>query len=265
MFINALDPVLLHLGPFQIRYYGLMYVIAILFGYWILHKYAKEKEMSNEVIEEYILWLIIGIILGARMFHVIVYHPVYYFSDPVRILFIWKGGLSSHGGILGGIFATWLFCRRKKIPFYTLADMAIVPAAFGAILVRIGNFINGEIVGRITDVPWAVQFQGYEGFRHPSQLYEAAKNLIVFGIVLRLKSIAALPPGMVFWSFVFFHSLFRFFVEFFKDFQTEAEPLLGVFTVGQMISVPLAIMAGWFLWKLWKGRTGQKHEQKKEG
>jgi len=262
MFIHAIDPVLLRLGPLQIRYYGVLFVIAILLGYWILRKQAREKEINMEIIEEYLLFLILGIIIGARLFHVIVYQAGYYFADPVRILYIWRGGLASHGAVLGAILVTWWFSRKKSIPFYTLADLIALPIAVGSIFIRIGNFINGEIVGRVTNVPWAVQFQGYDGFRHPSQLYEAAKNVIVSGIMWRLTLLKNLPPGFLFWSLLVAHSTLRFLVEFFKDYQTSFEPILGVFTMGQVISLIVVIGAGIMLWKTWKsGKQGKTIKQ----
>ncbi len=248
-----IDPVLLHIGPLEIRYYGVLFAIAFLAGYFILRKLAPEKNIHPDTIDEFLLWLIPGIVVGARLFEVIVYEPSYYFSNPSKIIAVWEGGLASHGGALGGILVTWLFCRRKKIPFYDLADIAVIPCALGAMFVRLGNFINGEIVGRVTSVPWAMEFSGYEGKRHPSQLYEAAKNLLLFGILWQLRKWKAWPKGFMFWSFVGLYSVFRFVVEFWKDW-----PSYYGLTIGQWLSVPLVLLAGGTLWQVWTKRKKKK-------
>lgn len=239
-----MDPVLLHLGPLQIRYYGVLFALAFLIGYLILRKLAKEKKLDLDLIDDYFIYIFFGIVLGARLGEILFYEPGYYFSKPAEMLYIWHGGLSSHGAFIGGILATLLFCKIHKVRFYKIADLIVIPVALGSVFIRIGNFINGEIVGRITDVPWAVKFDGYEGLRHPSQIYEAVMNFSVFLILLGIRKLKDIPEGFVFWSFVFIYSFFRFFVEFFKDYQTWDRYM--VLTAGQYFSIVLLLVSGYF-------------------
>ncbi len=241
-----IDPVLLELGPFQIRYYGILFALAFLVGYFILRKLAPERGMKPEMIDDYMLWLIPCVVLGARLFEVLIYEPSYYFANPIKIIAVWEGGLASHGGAIGAIVATWLFCKSRKIHFYDLADLAVIPGALGAMFIRLGNFTNGEIVGRVTQLPWGMEFPGYQGKRHPSQLYEAAKNLLLFGILWHMRKLRNLPRGVLFWSFILIYSLFRFIVEFWKDW-----PLYYGMTIGQLLSIPLLILASIIIWRLW--------------
>ncbi len=244
-----MNPVLLELGPFQVRYYGLLMAFAIILGYFISLKIARERKIKGideESLQDFLIYFIIGAIIGARLFHVLVYNPSFYLSNPIEILKIWKGGLASHGGIIGAAIITILFCRKRKLHFYDLADIVAVPFALGAVFIRLGNFTNGELVGRITDVPWAMRFEGYEGLRHPSQLYEAAKNLMLFIILWNMRKLK-LPRGMMFWSAVGLFSLFRFFVEFYKDF-----PLYFGLTMGQLISIPLAGLSAYMIFSISK-------------
>jgi len=240
-----MDPILLNLGFLQIRWYSLLFVLGFVIGYFILQRLAKRKKIKKELIESYFIWLIVSTIVGARLFEVLFYSPAYYFTNPLKILYVWEGGLSSHGAMLGMILTTYFFTRKHKMHFYDLADLGVVPVALGAAFVRIGNFINQELVGRITQVPWAVKFQNYEGLRHPVQLYEAFTNILIFGILYNLKR---LKKGMVFWLFLLFYSTFRFIIEFFKDLPKEYGifNLLGLNTA-QWFSLILILVSIIFL------------------
>lgn len=247
MWMLTLDPVLLQLGQLQIRYYGVLMALAFVLGYFTLVKLGKEKKISKEKIEIFFIYLIPLVIICARLFEVFFYEPAYYLANPLEILFLWQGGLASHGGIIGAVLAVWLFCRKYKIKIYEMLDIVSIPFALGAVFIRIGNFLNGELVGRITNIPWAVKFQNYEGFRHPSQLYEAFKNFVLFGILYNMRIIKALKPGVIFWSSIGIFSLFRFFVEFYKDF-----PLYYGLNIGQIISLPLIILSGVMIYLIQK-------------
>lgn len=240
-----MDPVLLNLGPFEIRYYGLFMALAFLAGYFIFRSIARKQGIDDRLTDEYFVYIFLGIILGARLLHVFVYEPGYYLEDPVRMLYIWQGGLASHGGFIGGIFATWLFCRKHGIRFYKIADIVVIPAALGSVFIRLGNFTNSEIVGRQATVPWAMEFEGYEGLRHPSQLYEAFMNLAVFMIMLVIRKARKLPEGLVFWSFVMIYSFLRFFVEFFKEFQGIAPS--WILTEGQWLCMAFFAVSAYFM------------------
>ncbi len=212
-----IDPILLKVGIFEIRWYGLLYALAFLVGYFILLKLAPRFNIKKEHIEDYIPWVIIADIVGARLFEVIFYDPQYYFSNPLKILAVWEGGLASHGAIIAIILATFYFCRKKKINFYNFVDAAAIPVALGAAFVRVGNFINSELVGKISALPWAVEFAGHEGLRHPVQLYQSFGHIIIFVLLLSMLKLKNRKEGTIFWSLLFLDSLFRFFTEFFKD------------------------------------------------
>ncbi len=215
------NPVLLDLGPIEIRWYGLLYALAFLVGYFILKKLAKKFNIKEEHIDDYLPYIIIADIVGARLFEVLFYDPSYYFSNPLKIFAVWEGGLASHGAIILIVLTTIWFCKKRKISFFNFVDAVAIPIALGAALIRIGNFMNSELVGRVTNVPWAVQFAGYEGLRHPVQLYQAIGHVIIFLILLTMLKIKNRKEGTIFWSLLFLDSLFRFITEFYKDLPTD--------------------------------------------
>lgn len=245
MFEYALNPIAVKLGPLSVHWYGILMAAAFLCGYFILKKLVKERNIPVDV-DSYLMYMIVGILGGARLGEILFYEPLYYLANPLKIFAVWEGGLASHGGMLGGIIAHWLFCKKNKIHFYELADVAVIPIALGAMFVRIGNFVNAEIIGRITNVPWAVKFPGADGFRHPSQLYEAAKNLLLFSVLWNMRHLK-LPRGFLFWSFLGLYGVLRFFVEFFKDFELFSFGL----TMGQLLSIPFIAVSGWMIWRVW--------------
>src|SRR3989338_1645725 len=199
MFMHNINPVLLRLGPFEIRYYGLFYVLGFVMAYFIIDYLAKKKKisLSKDDIADFLLYIIVGTVLGARIFYIIFYNLPFYLSNPFEMLAVWHGGLSFHGGLIGSVIAWFYFCKRKKIDFYEIADITVIPLALGLALGRIGNFINGELYGRITDVPWAVKFPDAEGFRHPSQIYESLKNFFIFGVLFFIRK-KQLKDGIMF-------------------------------------------------------------------
>ena len=177
MLFHNINPVLLELGPLQIRYYGLFYALGFVIAYFLIYYLAKRKQLplSKDDVADLLFYEIIGIVLGARLAYVIVYNFAFYIRNPFEIFAVWHGGLSFHGGLAGGILALFMFCRKKRIHFYDLADIIVLPVALGLALGRIGNFINGELYGRITDAPWCIDYSKNqyiadipEGCRHPS-------------------------------------------------------------------------------------------------
>lgn len=247
MFYNNINPTLLRLGPFEIRYYGIIYVLGFVIAYFLIYYLAKEKklELSKDDVADLIFYLIIGVILGARLFEVLVYNLKYYLANPFEIIAIWHGGLSFHGGLIGAIIAAFIYCRKKKVGFYDIADICVIPLAFGLFLGRIANFINGELVGRVTDVTWCVKFRNYSGCRHPSQLYESFKNLVIFFVLWFIKD-KKLKKGLMFWSFVLMYSVFRFFVEFFRMPDAQLGFILGL-TMGQWLNVIMFAVGVYFI------------------
>ncbi|MEM4240011.1 MAG: prolipoprotein diacylglyceryl transferase [Candidatus Woesearchaeota archaeon] len=242
MFEHALNPVLVQLGPLQIRWYGLMWALAFLFVYWYVRRSARQGalKLSDNDVDILMVWLVAGVIIGARLLEVFLWDWKYYSANPAEIIAIWHGGLSFHGGLAGGIIAGYFFARSRKIPFLRLCDACIVPIALGQAFGRIGNFINGELFGRITSVPWAVKFPGAEGYRHPSQLYEAAYDIVIF-IVLLLLAGKKRQDGFIFALFLVLYSIFRFATEFFRE---PTSYVLGL-TLGQALCVPMLAAGIW--------------------
>jgi len=228
-------------------------------GFLIFRKVSLQKNIDKKTILEYYLVVIITLFIGCRLFHALVYNPNYFLSQPWRLFYLWEGGLSSHGGIIGGTLGAYVYCKIKKLNFWKYADLTMIAVAFAAGCVRIGNFLNQEIVGRVTDVPWAVKFNNQEELRHPSQLYEAAKNFLIFGILLTLNQIKTLrlPNGFLYWLFIFLFALLRFFTEFFKEYLI----LQNGLTIGQWLSLFMIALSTPILIKLWKKRQNfiKKH------
>lgn len=247
MFVNNIDPILFSVGGLEVRYYGLVYIIGFLLAYYILIKAVEKNKinLTKNDIYDLIFYLILGVIIGARLFEVIFYHPAYYINNPLQIFAIWRGGLSFHGGLIGSVLVGFWFCNKKKIRFYELADILVLPLAFALFLGRLANFTNHELVGRITNVSWAVKFRGYEKFRHPSQIYEALKNLFIFFILFNLRN-KKFKSGTIFWLFLLMYSFLRFFIEFFRQPDTL---YLGI-PLGQLLSFVSFFIALFMLYKI---------------
>jgi phosphatidylglycerol---prolipoprotein diacylglyceryl transferase len=240
----AIDPVAVEIGPIAIRWYALAYIAGILLGWRYLLQFNRwHPVMERRDIDDFLLWATLGIILGGRLGFVLFYAPGYYVANPSEILFVWQGGMSFHGGLLGVVLAVAIFARRRQIELLPLADMVACAAPIGLFFGRIANFINGELYGRVTDVPWAVVFPhaGPEP-RHPSQLYEATlEGLLLFLLLLILARRPAVRarPGMLAGVFFFGYGAARTFVELFR----EPDGFLGGLTMGQALSVPM-VLAG---------------------
>ena len=217
MFVHNLNPVLLHIGPISIRYYALAYVLGAVLTYFILKKLANERHMGLEKddVLDFVAYTLLSIIIFARLFYAVFYDLGYFISNPLDIFAVWKGGLSFHGGLVGAIAAGVWFTRKHRISFWKLADIAVIPVAICLFLGRLGNFINGELYGRIANVPWAVKFRDAEGYRHPSQIYEALKNLFMFSVLYAIRN-RKLKDGVMFSLFIAMYGTLRFFIEFFR-------------------------------------------------
>ncbi|MBI1972883.1 prolipoprotein diacylglyceryl transferase [Candidatus Woesearchaeota archaeon] len=236
MFIHNINPVLVNLGPLQIRYYGLIYALGFILAYFMLRSFIRQKKlhMEEKDLDTFMLYLIIGIVLGARLAYVLFYNFSFYLQNPLELIMIWHGGLSFHGGLVGAVTSSWFFCKKKKVSFLHLADYVVIPTALALALGRIGNFLNGELWGRITNLPWAVKFPGAKGFRHPSQLYESIKNFLIFAVLLwQVKK--EHKEGYAFGLFLLLYGALRFLVEFAR----EPEIYIGPLTMGQVLSIPV--------------------------
>jgi phosphatidylglycerol:prolipoprotein diacylglycerol transferase len=239
-----INPNIFQLGPLAFRWYGFMYLLGFAAGYFFLSWQVKNKEglsLSKEEIGDAVTYAAFGVILGGRIGYTLFYNFAYYFEHPVRIFYVWEGGMSFHGGFLGTLAAMVLFARHKKISFYQIADYAIPAIPIGLGLGRLGNFINGELFGRATDVPWCMVFPtGGAACRHPSQLYEALLEGLALFLILLYLNRKRLPSGVLFWSFIAGYGSFRFIVEFFREPDPQLGFILGPFSMGQFLSFPMA-------------------------
>lgn len=240
-----IDPVFLRIGPVQLRWYGLMYMLSFIIGYFVLRRYAKLRKLglSTDDLYDLLFYLILGVMVGGRLGYVIFYDLPSYLRDPLSILAIWQGGMSFHGGFIGVTVAAWWICRKKGWNFWEIADLVCVAVPIGLGLGRIGNFINGELFGRPTSRPWGMIFPEGGGVpRHPSQLYEALLEGLLLFLILRWIYRRNLYHGTVFWALVGFYGLFRFCVEFVREPDTQIGFDLGPFTRGQLLTFPMIVL-----------------------
>jgi len=240
-----INPDLFRIGPVHVRWYGLMYALGFLASYFLIKHQEKSRPigLSRTNIQDLMFYLAIGLLAGGRLGYVLFYQYMN-FSDfvrnPLEVIAVWRGGMSFHGGLIGTVIAGWWFCRRKKLPFWGVGDRVIVTAPVGLGLGRIGNFLNGELFGRPSDVPWAMVFpQGGPLPRHPSQLYEAIMEGAVLFILLWLLRKRPFRDGMMIASFLFFYGVFRFLLEFFREPDAQIGFILGPLSMGQLLSATM--------------------------
>ncbi len=254
-----MHPVLVKIGPVEIRYYGLMYVIGIIVGLILLRREVERKNLpiTKDDVYSYAFWVVIGGIFFARMYYVIFMWKKYYSHYPSEIFAIWHGGLAIHGGILGGILTTWLWCRAKKVKFFDMTDATAPMLALGQAFGRFGNFMNGDAHGLPTKLPWGIvfpkgtpagdQFPGQP--LHPVMLYELVLNLVSFFILWKLRK-KNHKSGFIIAMYLLNYGVIRFFVSFFR-----ADSLmLGKLRGAQVISVIFVVFSLFFIfrYKLWK-------------
>ena len=251
-----IDPIALAIGPLAVRWYGLMYLVGFATAFVLARGRIKRGmggKISYQVFDDLFFFSVLGVVLGGRLGYVLFYKPAYYFSHPLELLAVWQGGMSFHGGFLGVILAMVFIARKHGIRWLAVTDFIapLVPPALGA--GRIGNFINGELWGRTTDVTWAMVFRGAGPLpRHPSQLYEFALEGVVLFVFLWLYSGRARPTGAVSAMFLIGYGVLRFAAEYFR----EPDDFLGLlalgFSMGQWLSLPM-ILAG-IAMLAWAGR-----------
>ncbi len=240
-----IDPVFLRLGPLQFRWYGLMYLLGLLAAYFIIKTRAAAHHiaLSKEQIYDLIVYAALGVFLGGRLGYTLFYNFSYYIQHPLSVFAVWEGGMSFHGGLIGTCLALWLFCRRRGFAPYTIADLAAGAVPIGLGLGRLGNFINGELFGRATNVEWCMVFpHGGDVCRHPSQLYEAGLEGILLFVILWIISRWSTPPGTIFWSFIAGYGMARVFVENFREPDAHLGFLWGPITMGQLLSIPMILL-----------------------
>ena len=245
MFINNFDPVAFQILSFEIRWYSLAYIIGILIG-WTLCKNIFTKNLDiNEKFDDYITYLIIGIILGGRIGYIIFYNFSYYLDNVLDIFKIWQGGMSFHGGLLGVIVSSYIFAKKYNQNPFSYLDQVSLVAPIGIFFGRLANFINSELYGKASDVPWSVIFIKVDNLsRHPSQLYEAIlEGIILFLILIYFIDRNYLKkPGLISGLFLIFYSLFRFLIEFFRVPDEQIGYLILNLTMGKIISLVFTLI-----------------------
>ena len=243
MFINNFDPVAFQIMSFEIRWYSLAYILGIVIGWTLCKKVFIKNSNISEKFDDYITYLIIGIILGGRLGYIIFYNFSYYSENILDIFKIWQGGMSFHGGLLGVIASSYIFAKKNNQNIFSYLDQVSLVAPIGIFFGRLANFINSELYGTTTDVPWSVIFIKVDNLsRHPSQLYEAIlEGIILFLILIYFINKNYLKkPGLISGLFLIFYSLFRFFVEFFRVPDEQIGYLILNLTMGQIISLVFA-------------------------
>lgn len=259
----AIDPVLVEFGPFAIRWYALAYIAGILLAWRLMRREVADERLWQGVarpqpadIDDFVLWATLGIIVGGRLGYVFFYDPSYFLNNPGAILKVWTGGMSFHGGFLGTVIAMVLFARLRGLSVLTFFDLAGTAAPIGLFFGRVANFINGELWGRPSDVPWAIAFPtGGPEPRHPSQLYEAALEGIVLFLLIRLavtRFASLRRPGLTAGLFAAGYGVARSIAEFFREPDAQIGYLYGGATMGMLLSAPM-ILAGLAL-ALWAYR-----------
>jgi phosphatidylglycerol:prolipoprotein diacylglycerol transferase len=247
----AINPILVRWGPLAIRWYALAYIAGLVLGWLLIRRTVSDDRYWNaqrrpraDAIDDLLLYCAFGVIIGGRLGNVLFYDPQYYFSNPIEIFKIWKGGMAFHGGLIGALIGILLFSRRHGAPVLTVLDLCSLAAPIGIFLGRIANFIRPELWGRPTDVPWAIVFPGTDGQpRHPSQIYEALlEGLLAFVILFALTQRGALRrPGLLTGVFAIVYGAARIFSEFYREPDPRLEDLGRGLTMGMVLSLPLII------------------------
>ena len=251
MFINNFDPVALEIFSLEIRWYSLAYIFGILVG-WILSKKLFIQNIKiKKNFDDFLTYIIIGIIFGGRLGYIFIYNLNYYLNNPLDIFKIWQGGMSFHGGLIGIILASIIFAKKNNQNAFLYLDIVALVAPIGIFFGRIANFINSELYGTITNAPWAVIFIQIDNFpRHPSQLYEALlEGIFLFLLLIYFKNKFLNKPGVISALFLIFYSIFRFFVEFYREPDEQLGYIFFNLSMGQVISL-IFLLSGILLFYL---------------
>ncbi|MCC6610433.1 MAG: prolipoprotein diacylglyceryl transferase [Burkholderiales bacterium] len=241
------DPIAFHIGPLAVRWYGLMYLVGFAVAYVLGRVRIKQNRagrMTVPIFDDLLFFVVLGVVLGGRLGYVFFYKPGFYLHHPLEIFAVWQGGMSFHGGFLGVLLAMWYVARKHRLAWLDTADFVAPLIPLGLAAGRLGNFINGELYGRVTDVPWGMVFQGPGTGalpRHPSQLYEFALEGVALFVILWLFTLRPRPAGAASGLFLAGYGLFRFVAEYFR----EPDDFLGFLalglTMGQWLSLPMVV------------------------
>ena len=249
----AIDPTLVQVGPFAIRWYALAYIVGIVLGWRMLRRLAAlpTPVADQRQVDDFVTWATLGVVLGGRLGYVLFYRPGFYLANPLEILAVWTGGMSFHGGALGVILATWLYGRQQRLDVLGFGDRLASVVPLGLFFGRCANFINSELWGRVSDVPWAMVFpNGGPEPRHPSQLYQAfMEGLVLFALLQWLVRVPALRARRGFLTGVFIagYGVARIIGEFFRQPDAHLGFLFAGATMGQLLSVPMLLVGGWLM------------------
>lgn len=239
-----IDPIFLTLGPLQVRWYGMAYLAGVIGGIAVAYRSLRALGLSKDAIWDFPTFLILGILLGGRFGYVLVYDLSFFLQNPLHIFAFWKGGMSYHGAALGSVIAVWVFARRNKVAYWSLLDLLGWASTIGIGLGRIANFINGELYGRITSLPWGMIFpEGGMLPRHPSQLYEAlGEGLLLFLGLDLLRRYGKLRPGQLFGVYLMGYGAIRFGIEFLREPDSQIGYFFGALTMGQLLCALMVLM-----------------------
>ncbi len=244
--LTEIDPIALSIGPIAIRWYSLAYIAGILFTlFWLNKTNKKENFLSQKAYDDWITWAVLSVMIGGRLGYVFFYNFSYFVTHPLEILYIWQGGMSFHGGLLGSIFGMYLFAKKHQINFFQLTDTLSIAAPVGLFFGRLANFINMELYGRVTDSNFGIIFPNAgELPRHPSQLYEAAlEGLLLFIILSALVTFTKIKQfrGMISGLFIGLYGCFRLIIENFREPDEQIGYIFNFMTMGQLLSLPFII------------------------
>jgi phosphatidylglycerol:prolipoprotein diacylglycerol transferase len=256
-----LDPVAFALGRVEVHWYGMAYLAGFLFAIWVFWELNRRWRvgLSIEQVADVLLAAVASILLGGRLGYVLFYNLGYYLDDPVRIVAVWDGGMSFHGALAAILAAAWWMSRRLDVPFLRLVDMGAVGAPMGIFFGRLANFVNGELWGRASDVPWAMVFPGAgEAARHPSQLYEAAGEGLLIFIVLWMLSRRKRADGTYIGVFLIMYGVARFLIEYVREPDPQLGLILGPLSMGQLLTLPMIGAGAWLLWRAVRARGGNE-------
>ncbi len=246
MTFPQIDPVIFSIGPLAVRWYGMMYLLGFVGGYFAMLHVSRLRgyELGKDALSDLLFYAVLGVVIGGRLGYTLFYNAQYYLTHPLQIFYVWEGGMSFHGGLLGVVTVLLIFSSKRQIPGLTICDLTVVAVPIGLGLGRLGNFINGELWGRVTELPWGVVFPTAGPLpRHPSQLYEAfLEGLVLFALIYFLHRRLA-RPGVPAFSFLLGYGCFRFLVEFVRQPDEHLGFLWGGATMGQLLSLPM-IFAG---------------------
>ncbi len=250
------NPEIVHIGPLSVRWYGIMYLMGFGASYVLVRHQVRKRglALSRDFVDSLYTWIILGLVIGARLGYVIFYDLAAYINHPLEIFAVWHGGMSFHGGFIGSTMAGLWCCKRSGVDPWQVADLVMATAPIGLGFGRLGNFINGELFGRVTDMPWGMVFPaGGPLPRHPSQLYEFFLEGVVLFTILWIAKDRVRIPGMLTALFILLYGAFRFFVEFFREPDPQLGFIAGPFTMGQILSA-IMVLAGALLMYLRRTR-----------